>query len=394
MDQNTPKDFAPSGSNYRPYYSYAPELRQKENAAEQVQQVQQVQPAPDAAPVQSTPAAEHVQPAPDAPLYPRPPVSASAPGAPPAQRRPPHAPSYAPPHAGPHSTPHAPPYAPHYAAPPKKKDSKNGLKVFAILFVVVILAAAVFAAGNSSSGISSGNKIAVIHINGPMYTGDYPYGSGYAGSDAICNHIRAAANNNSVKAIVLRIDSPGGTASCSQEINAEIERARAMGIPVVTSMGDQATSAAYYVASQTDYIFATPSTITGSIGVYSTHVDYSEAYNESGINVTVIKSGEMKDMGSSARPMTEAEKKYMQQIVNDMFYVLVDDIAKGRNMSRADVLILADGRIYTGVDAKNNGLIDDFGNLYAAADKAAELAGISSYSLYYADHISLSSLLF
>ena len=382
MDPNTPKDFVPSGSRYQPYRNYAPELHSEttadETAAVPVTVPAASAPAPQPAPAQQF--APSMQPAPAQQSAPaQRPVPTQQPAS--AQRMPPppQRPAYARPPAG---------------APPKKKSNSIILAFFAVLFVFVILVAAVFAVGGSSSGISSGNKVAVIHINGLMYTGDYMYGSGYAGSDSICSHIRAAADNTSVKAIVLRIDSPGGEASCSQEINVEIARARAMGKPVVTSMGGQATSAAYYVASQTDYIYATPSTITGSIGVYIIHYDYSEAYDESGINITMIKSGEMKDMGANYRPMTDAEKKYQQQVVNELFYIFVDDVARGRNMTRADVLTLADGRYYTGTDAKKNGLIDDFGNIYSAADKAAELAGISNYSLYYADNLTLSSLLF
>jgi len=390
MDPNTPNNSAPSGSRYHPYYSYAPENDSETPAA-----------APTADPAPTTPA--EIAPA----TVPAPSVTESAPpatvSAPPAAVSAPSAATSAPPAparapaASPAPRPHQNPVyrvTPSAAPPKKKRGSKGFLAFLAVLFVLVVLVAAIFVVGNPSSGIASPNKIAVIHISGTMYTGDYIYGSGYAGSDAICSHIRAAANNNSIKAIVLRIDSPGGTASCSQEINAEIARAQAMGKPVVTSMADQATSAAYYVASQTDYIYATPSTITGSIGVYIIHYDYSEAYKENGINVTMIKSGEMKDLGANYRPMTDAEKKYQQQIVNEMYYIFVDDVARGRNMTRADVLTLADGRYYTGTEAKKNGLIDDFGNLYAAADKAAELAGINSYSLYYADTMTLSSLLF
>ena len=189
-----------------------------------------------------------------------------------------------------------------------KKSNKGIWAVFGAVLILFVLVFAVYVATDSVSGINSGNKIAVIHISGTMYTGDLAYGSGYAGSDSIAKHIRAAADNSSVKGIVLRIDSPGGTASCSQEINAEIKRAQEMGIPVVTSMADQATSAAYYVASQTDYIYATPSTITGSIGVYSIHYDKSAAYDEAGIEVTLIKSGELKDMGSDHRALTDYEK--------------------------------------------------------------------------------------
>jgi len=331
MNQDIPKDSTRSGSNYRPYYSYASDLRASENASE-------------TKPVKTVPYSKKV-----------------------------------------------------YPASPPKKNGKGILAALVVFFGIMLLIAVLFAAASSTpsvSPVSSSGKIAVIHINGYMYTGDHQYGSGYAGSDSICSHIRNAADNSSIKAIVLRIDSPGGSASCSQEINAEIRRAQEMGKPVVTSMGDSAASAAYYVASQTDYIYATPATFTGSIGVYSVHYDYSDAYDDAGIDVTMIKSGEMKDMGADFRPMTDAEKRYMQKIINDMYNIFIDDVARGRNMTRADVLTLADGRVYTGYDAKENGLIDDFGNLYDAADKAAELAGIKNYTLYYPDKLTVSSLLF
>ncbi|WNY28772.1 hypothetical protein MmiEs2_09750 [Methanimicrococcus stummii] len=350
MTQKTPSDSVPSGSSYRPYYSYAPEMKPIENVSRNAAASAPVTPAAPAAPN-----AQAARPAP------RP--------APRAAQQPP--------------------------APPAKKSNKGFWTVAALVLILVVFVSAIYIAADGSSGsISSGNKVAVIHISGPMYTGELPYGSGYAGSDSIAAHIRAAVDNSSVKAIVLRIDSPGGTGSCSQEINAEIERAQSSGKPVVTSMGDQATSAAYYVASQTDYIYATPSTITGSIGVYTVHYDKSAAYDEAGIDVTMIKSGEMKDTGADFRPMTAAEEKYLQSVIDDMFRIFVKDVAEGRNMSYEEVLSLADGRYYTGNAAKENGLIDDFGNLYAATDKAAELAGLNSYTLYYPDNLTLSSLLF
>ena len=284
---------------------------------------------------------------------------------------------------------------------PKKSGSSRKTTWLVLAIVGLLLLAivgSVFLASmsspsNSYAGTSSG-KVAVIHINGPMYTGDYYYGSGYAGSDEICRLIRSAANNKSISAIVLRIDSPGGTASAAQEINYEIKRAQDMGKPVVVSMGDQATSAAYYVASQTDYIYATKSTLTGSIGVIGVHYDLTEVYEDEGIKVGVFKSGEMKDMGAEYRPLTTEEERYWQYIINESFKIFVDDVAAGRNMTQEDVLELADGRVYLATDAKNYGLIDDYGNLYDAADKAAELAGIKNYTIYVMDSISLSSLFF
>lgn len=333
MTQNTP-DSDSSGSAYQPYYSYAPKTKTEE-------------------------------------VFPR-----QAPTSPPQQAQRP---------ASPRSSP---------VAPPKKNSNKGLWAVVALVLVLFVFVTAVYVAIDSSSGIGNANRIAVIHINGYMYTGDYAYGSGVAGSDAVCRHIRAAADNSSVKAIVLRIDSPGGTASCSQEINLEIQRARDMGKPVVTSMGDQATSAAYYVASQTDYIYASPGTTTGSIGVIGRHVDNSSVYEENGVIVTVFKSGEMKDMGADYRGLTAEERAYWQHIIDKSFQIFVRDVAEGRNMTQEDVLKLADGRIYLGEDALANGLIDGYGNLYVAADKAAELAGIGQYTLYYPDNVTLSSLLF
>ena len=302
-------------------------------------------------------------------------------------------------------------YAPDGAAPktanngsaprppmPQKEKPKSNKKIWfaaASLFLIFMLMfSAVFAVALLSTGAPSGNKIAVIHIEGEMHSGNYLYGSGIAGSDTICGYIRAAANDNSVKAIVLRIDSPGGTASCSQEINMEIKRAQEMGKPVVTSIGDNAASAAYHVASQTDYIYSSPSALTGSIGIIGRHVDNSQKYEENGINITVFKSGDMKDMGADYRGLTEEERKYWQHIIDTSFNSFVNDVAEGRGMARNDVLKLADGRVYLASDAKENGLIDDFGNLYSAADKAAELAGIRNYVLYYPDHVTLSNLLF
>jgi protease-4 len=351
LSSGSSKTQTTSGSSYRPYYSYADQNPPKQSAQ-----------TPASYPTVST----------------IPKVEKERADAPKAQSAPP--------------APSAP------SAPPAKK-SGSGKKVLIIAAVIGLLLFAtvgmIFIAALDSSGGSysgSSGKVAVIHVNGPMYTGDYYYGSGYAGSDAICRHIRAAANNKSIDAIVLRIDSPGGTASAAQEINYEIKRAQAMGKPVVVSMGDQATSAAYYVASQTDYIYATQSTITGSIGVIGVHYDLSEAYEDEGIRVDVFKSGEMKDMGAGYRALTTEEERYWQYIIDESFKVFVNDVAAGRNMTPEDVLKLSDGRVYLATDAKRNGLIDDYGNLYDAAEKAAALAGYSNYTLHIMDNITLTSL--
>ena len=339
MNQDTPKDSTRSGSSYRPYYSYAPEL-ESVAAASSSKGADISASSPVSSPVSS---------------------SASKPA----------------------------------TAPKLKSKSRKGFWIAVSMFMIfIVMFSTVFALAIVSSSAGSGNKIAVIHIEGQMYTGDFHYGSGIAGSDSICSYIRAAANDNSVKAIVLRIDSPGGTGASSQEINMEIQRARDMGKPVVTSIGDSATSAAYHVASQTDYIYAGPSAMTGSIGVIGQHKDNSQLYEKNGTVITVFKSGDMKDMGADYRGLSEEEKAYWQHIIDTSFNSFVNDVAAGRGMTRNEVLKLADGRIYLATDAKSNGLIDDFGNLYTAADKAAELAGLQNYVLTFPDNPKLSSLLF
>ncbi|MDV0446615.1 hypothetical protein MsAg5_04630 [Methanosarcinaceae archaeon Ag5] len=351
MNQDTPKNEPhPSRSGYRPYYSYGSEMKSEEAPL----------PAP---PSPSKPAAQ---------------TSASTPAPSPAAVSKPAAVQAA------------------SAKQPEKQSwwRKNPVLVILILVIAVGFLAVIYAGTASTTGGFSGNKIAVINIHGTMATGELPYGSGYAGSDTICGYIRQAANDKSVKAIVLRVNSPGGSPACAQEIVEEINRAQEMGTPVVVSMGDVAASAAYYVAAQSDYIYADSGTTTGSIGVINTHVDYSEAYAKEGINVEVIKSGEMKDIGASWRPYTTKEKIYMQGIIDEQYEVFVNDIADGRNMSVADVKNLSDGRPYTGQTAMELGLVDELGNFYDAVDKAQELAGVSGATVYYMDSLSLSSILF
>ncbi|WNY26717.1 signal peptide peptidase SppA [Methanolapillus ohkumae] len=270
---------------------------------------------------------------------------------------------------------------------------KNSAIIAIILIGLVLFLAAAYIGATSASGFSGG-KIAVINVHGTMATGELPYGSGYAGSDTICGYIRQAADDNSVKAIILRVNSPGGSPACAQEIVEEIKRAQEKGKPVVISMGDVAASAAYYISAPADYIYANSGTTTGSIGVINTHVDYSEAYEKEGINVEIIKSGEMKDIGGSWRPYTSKETVYMQGIIDEQYGVFVQEIATGRNMTVDDVKKISDGRPYTGQTAMELGLVDGLGNFYDAVDKAKELSGSNSASLYYMDSLSLSRILF
>ncbi|HII80457.1 MAG TPA: signal peptide peptidase SppA [Methanosarcina sp.] len=283
-----------------------------------------------------------------------------------------------------------------YPSLPKKKRSGTSYitVLLALIAVIAVSIAAIFYGLGLGGNLGSSEKIAVIYVQGSMLTGNIPAGFGYATSEEICGNIRSAVADENVKAIVLRVNSPGGSPAAAQEISIEIEKAKEHGIPVIVSMGDLGASAAYYISAPADYIFVNPSTNTGSIGVIWTFENLSGYYKNEGIDYYVSKSGEFKDMGGSWRGLTDDEKEYADKVVMESYEEFVTQVAEGRNMSRGEVKELADGRLYTGSQAKELGLVDDFGNLYDAIDKAAELGGIHGEPrVVYMNRASLSSLL-
>ncbi|NQE04576.1 hypothetical protein C5S32_01780 [ANME-1 cluster archaeon GoMg1] len=197
-----------------------------------------------------------------------------------------------------------------------------------------------------------------------------------SGADDIARQIRRAGEDSSVKAIILRINSPGGSAAASQELHAEVCKAREKGKIVVASMSDVATSGGYYVACGADKIVANPGTITGSIGVIFSQLQYSELLERYGIRANVIKSGKYKDIGSPLRNMTAEERQILQDMIDDIYIQFVHAVAEGRHMNESEVLELADGRIITGRQAKEMGLVDELGNFQDAVDLAVEMAEI------------------
>lgn len=268
------------------------------------------------------------------------------------------------------------------------------LVVLALVSVIMVSLAVISSNLGIGESLGSPEKVAVIYVQGTIFSGNVAEGLGYATSEEITGNIHRAAADDGVKAIVLRIDSPGGSPAAAQEVVEEIKKVQAKGIPVVVSMGDLAASAAYYISAPTDYIIANPSTNTGSIGVIWIFQNMSASYNETGVDYYVAKSGEMKDMGSTWRGLTDEEKEYADSVVMECYENFVTEVSEGRNMSRSEVKALADGRIYTGTKAKELGLVDDFGNLYDAIDKAAKLGGISGEpKVEYMNKASLSKLL-
>lgn len=281
--------------------------------------------------------------------------------------------------------------------PPLKKKRKwmpYLLIVLALITIILVSLAAITSTFGIGGNLGDSKKVAVIYVQGTIFTGNVAEGLGYATSEEITEDIHRAAADSGVKAIVLRIDSPGGSPAAAQEVVEEIKKVQAKGIPVVVSMGDLATSAAYYISAPANYIIANPSTNTGSIGVIWVFQNMSASYNETGVNYYVVKSGEMKDMGSPWRGLTNEEKGYAQNVVMESYENFITDVSEGRHMPISEVKVLADGRIYTGTRAKQLGLVDGLGNLYDAVDKAAQLGGIAGEpKVEYINKASLSKLL-
>ncbi|MDO8683759.1 MAG: signal peptide peptidase SppA [Armatimonadota bacterium] len=250
------------------------------------------------------------------------------------------------------------------------------LIITGIFFVLLIVCATGLYNKPSYGG---GNKIALIHITGVVTAGeggDGLFGS-VAGSEGIVDQLERARNDDSIKAVVLRINSPGGSPSGSQEVYDEIMRLRRDGKVVVTSVGDLAASGGYFIAAASDKIYANGSSITGSIGVITETADMSKLFQKIGIDHEVLKTGKYKDMGSNLRKLTPEEKQIMNAMLDDIFRQFIRAVSLGRKMPESEVRKLATGRVFTGRQAEKLGLIDTIGGLQEAIKGAAREAGIS-----------------
>ncbi|GBC82725.1 Putative signal peptide peptidase SppA [bacterium HR10] len=215
------------------------------------------------------------------------------------------------------------------------------------------------------------NRVAVVAIEGIIT--DTSFG-------ASREHILQAlerVEEMKARALVVRINSPGGTVGACQEIHQAIRRLRQnRRIPVVASLGDVAASGGLYVAVACQKIVANPGTITGSIGVVLKANNLRGLYQKLGVESEVIKSGPYKDALSTFRPLTEEERALLQEVIDDTYAQFVDAVADGRGLSSESVRTIADGRIFTGQQAKAYGLVDELGNVQRAVELAAEMAGI------------------
>ncbi|HHJ64057.1 MAG TPA: signal peptide peptidase SppA [Aquifex aeolicus] len=236
-----------------------------------------------------------------------------------------------------------------------------------ILFLSLLLIIAVVMFSAILSRIPVGDRVAIVKLSG-VIVNPLP----------VVKKIERLRRDKSVKALVLRVDSPGGSVGASQEIYRALERFKADGKPVVVSMGNVAASGGYYVAVPADFIYANPGTITGSIGVIIQHVAYRELMEKIGIKATSIKTGKFKDTLNPFRELTPEEKKYLKETITEAYEQFLSAILRYRKgkISEETLREVADGRVLTGEKAYELGLVDGIGGLQDAVDKARELAGI------------------
>jgi protease-4 len=238
-------------------------------------------------------------------------------------------------------------------------------------------------------------KIAVIPLTGIIASQQGSLFFGPTITPALVREqLGKAENDVAVKAIVLRIESPGGAVAPCQQILGEIERVKEKK-PMVVSMENMAASGGYYISTKADKIVALPGTLTGSIGVISQIPNVEGLYEKLGIKMQTFKGGKYKDMYSGLRELTPEEAEIMQQMVDEYYEQFVEVVAEGRGLSKEEVRNLATGQLYTGTEAQKLGLVDELGGLDTAIDLAAGLAGVESPEVeyYQAPGLSLRSLL-
>ena len=237
-------------------------------------------------------------------------------------------------------------------------------RVYIILGIIIALFVLLLVLRSRDGSTSLGQKVAVVDITGVI-----------SSADATIKLLHTYRDDSSIKAIVIRINSPGGSVAPVQEIYSELNKIEK---PIVASMGGSAASGGYYVACAADTIVANPGTLTGSIGVIMQFTQLKGLYEKVGLGHQVIKSGDFKDTGSPFRELTEQERAVLQATVDDVYNQFVDTIfeARGELLTREEIVELADGRIFSGKQALDSKLLDQLGNLPEAIETAAKLAGI------------------
>jgi protease-4 len=234
--------------------------------------------------------------------------------------------------------------------------------------------------GGGGQAISFGEAVALVRVEGVIVPGEAPPpnpfigGSGAAYSQTIVDQLKKANEDNNIKAVILRVDSPGGSVFASDEIYLQLKE---MDKPVVAAMGSLAASGGYYVSAPADEIWASPHTLTCSIGVISQFINLEGFAEEYGVTAVTVKSGQFKDTGNPFREFTEADRVLWQALIDEAYSAFVKVVAEGRQMTEEQVRTIADGRICSGLQAQQMNLVDSLGYLPDAIDRAAELGGIT-----------------
>ncbi len=233
---------------------------------------------------------------------------------------------------------------------------------------------------SSNTGLAFGDAVAIVRVEGTIVPGEAPPPSpfgvsttGMAYSEQIVDYLKRANDDASVKAVILYVDSPGGSVFASDEIYRQILQ---MNKPIITAMGSMAASGGYFVAAPTQEIWASPHTLTCSIGVISQFLNIEEFAQEYGITAITIKSGSLKDTGNPFREFNEEDRVMWQTIVDEAYDEFVRIVAEGREMDDQKVREVADGRVCTGKQAQVMGLVDTLGYLPDVIERAGELGGI------------------
>jgi len=235
-----------------------------------------------------------------------------------------------------------------------------------IFFVVLFLTSSLSGRKTAAAlSVMEADRVAMVKIEGLLIS-----------SEHVVEELNDYADDPSVKAIVIRIDSPGGGVVVSQEIYNAVKNAKKEGKKIIVSMGSVAASGGYYVAAAADKIVANPGTLTGSIGVKMEFANVEKLLEKIGVKGMVVKAGEFKDIGSPYRDMTPQERKLLQDVIDDVHSQFIKAVAEGRNLPEADVRAIADGRIFTGQQALALKLVDKLGDLGDSIRLAGSLAGI------------------
>ncbi len=247
-----------------------------------------------------------------------------------------------------------------------------------VLLTSAACVGAVVALGITQADVPTGDHVAVIEIHGPIMSSDPGglFAANIASAERIVEQLDQIRDDSSVKAVVLDINTPGGGVVASEQIYEAVLRVQDEGTPVIAYFGDTAASGGYFISASADQIVANPATITGSIGVISQIPNMEELFDKIGVELQTIQTGEFKDMMQPSRPLTEAEREIIGSILDESYERFVEIIVDGRDLSETEVRELADGRIYSGRQAAENGLVDVLGDERDAISLAGELSGL------------------